>query len=206
LCCQLSCATTLEQLRNFWRSTIPSEAVPTCQTGVRRAACGGGAALLAGALALLAIAVPALTTLPLRLIFNATASVPIGFYRVDSPARLQAGDLVVVAPASGLATFLDQRGYLPLGVPLLKRIAATSGQTVCREQLTISIDGRAIAAARERDHQGRALPGWAGCRRLSENEFFLLNASIPDSIDGRYFGPTAIDHILGVARPLWTSD
>lgn len=38
---------------------------------------------------------------------------------------------------------------------------------------------------------------------LGEGEIFLLNDH-PYSLDGRYFGATDIDDILGVAVPIWT--
>jgi len=164
------------------------------------------AVLLAATLGAIAIFAPALTTLQLRLVWNVTASAPVGLYRIESPRHLETNDLVVVTPPEKLAAFLDGRGYLPRGVPLLKHIAALSGQTVCRSGPTILIDGRSIGAALEHDRAGRDLPQWQGCRRLSDNEVFLMNASVPDSLDGRYFGPTPRQLIIGTATALWTYD
>ena len=39
------------------------------------------------------------------------------------------------------AVFLDTRGYLARGVPLLKHIAALPGQVVCRTDRTITVNG-----------------------------------------------------------------
>ena len=33
-----------------------------------------------------------------------------------------------------------------------------------------------------------------------------MNWDEPDSLDGRYFGPTPRSALLGRARPLWTGD
>ena len=71
-----------------------------------------------------------------RLIWNASASVPIGLYAVHPAGALRIGELLVVAPPEPLATFLDARRYLPKGVPLLKHVAALPGQTVCRTSHT----------------------------------------------------------------------
>ncbi|WP_180490275.1 S26 family signal peptidase, partial [Escherichia fergusonii] len=71
---------------------------------------------------------------------------------------------VAVDAPEPLATFLAERGYLPKGVPLMKRILAVSGQTVCRSNLTITVDGVEVGAALERDRAGRDLPVWQGCR------------------------------------------
>jgi type IV secretory pathway protease TraF len=43
-------------------------------------------------------------------------------------------NLVVAMPPNSLATFLAECGYVPLGVPLIKRILAFPGQTVCSKR------------------------------------------------------------------------
>ena len=116
--------------------------------------------------AALFVAAAALAPQP-RLIWNASPSVPIGFYRVRVGEPVSHGDLAVVAPPPAMARFLDKGGYLPLGLPLLKHIAAVPGQTVCRIGDTISIDGDAIALAQRADRLGRLLPVWSGCRTRS---------------------------------------
>ena len=67
-----------------------------------------------------------------KLVWNASASVPIGLYAVRPTGTLHIAELVVVTPPEPLARFLDERRYLPKGVPLLKRVLALPGQTVCR--------------------------------------------------------------------------
>jgi type IV secretory pathway protease TraF len=77
-----------------------------------------------------------LTTVPAAmdwspvLIWNASASAPIGLYRVQPEDHLAIPDLVVVMPPEPVAGFLAERGYLPHGVPLLKQVLALPGQTV----------------------------------------------------------------------------
>ncbi len=141
---------------------------------------------------------------PPVLIWNASASVPIGLYRVQPGDHLAVTDLVVVTPPEPVARFLAERDYLPRGVPLLKRVVVLPGQTICRTRLAIMIDGVVMATAHERDHQGRPLPVWKGCRMIAEGEVFLMNWQSADSLDGRYFGPLPAASILGRAVPLWT--
>ena len=138
------------------------------------------------------------------LIWNASASVPIGLYRVRSTRSLGLGDLVLVRPPPALAAFLDRGGYLPSGVPLLKHVAALAGQGVCREGDRIIIDGTHVTDALGRDRRGRPLPAWQGCYALRDNQVFLLNEDRPDSLDGRYFGPLNLSTIIGRAPPVWT--
>ncbi len=163
--------------------------------------------LTTAALAFAGVAVITLTSVwrpTTRLIWNASASVPVGLYALEPMPKLSVGELVVVQPPEPLAAFLANGGYLPLGLPLIKHVAALPGETVCRQGLEISIGGALQANARERDHAGRLLPVWSGCRHISSGEVFLLNASEPASLDGRYFGPLRVSSVVGRAVPIWT--
>ena len=137
-------------------------------------------------------------------VWNASESVPVGLYVVRQSSVLTVDELVVVQPPGMLADFLAAGGYLPKGLPLIKHIAALPGSTVCRGGLGVTVDGVLRAIARERDHAGRMLPTWTGCRSLSKGEVFLLNGSQPSSLDGRYFGPLSSSSIVGRALPVWT--
>ena len=138
-----------------------------------------------------------------KLIWNASASVPIGLYVVHPAGALQTGELLVVAPPEPLAAFLDERHYLPKGVPLLKHVAALPGQTICRRGDTITVDETAVGVALARDHLGRLLPTWQGCRVIKVGEVFLMNQRSATSLDCRYFGPLPTTTIVGRADPLW---
>ena len=137
-------------------------------------------------------------------IWNATDSVPIGLYRLQPIGRLSVTELVAIRPPEPLETFLDLNGYLPVGIPMLKRILALSGQTVCRTGLTITVDNIEMGQSRERDGRGRPLPVWQGCHLLSGDEIFVMNWQSADSFDGRYFGPIPASAVIGQALPVWT--
>jgi conjugative transfer signal peptidase TraF len=139
-----------------------------------------------------------------RLLWNASASVPIGLYGIAALNRLAIADLVVVAPPKPLAAFLALRGYLPLGVPLIKHIFALPGQSVCRNGLLVAVDGIAAGRALAHDWRGRVLPAWRGCRVITPDEVFLMNSDEPASFDSRYFGPIPRSAIVGRALALWT--
>ena len=115
-----------------------------------------------------------------RLIWNATASTPTGLYALRPVGPLHALELVAVRPPEPVARFLSQGGFLPNGVPLLKHVMALPGQTVCRSGDGVTVDGLAVGDAHERDHLGRPLPRWSGCRTLQPGEVFLMNLAIPD--------------------------
>ncbi len=141
-----------------------------------------------------------------RLVWNASASVPVGLYAVRPPGELIVGEMVVAIPPEPLASFLADGHYLPKGLPLIKHVAALPGQHVCRVGFTVSIDASVSATARRHDHAGRMLPIWRGCHTIVPGEVFLLNAREPASLDGRYFGPLPSSSVIGRAVPLWTTD
>jgi conjugative transfer signal peptidase TraF len=138
------------------------------------------------------------------LVWNATASAPRGLYCIAPLTGLQAGDLVLVQPDPASAALYAERGYLPLGVPLLKRVGALGGMRVCEHGGDVAIEGRHVANALPIDGRGRPMISWSGCRALSDGEFFALNADVPTSLDGRYFGPSLLSSVIGRAIPVWT--
>lgn len=141
-----------------------------------------------------------------RLIWNASASTPVGFYMIGDVGHLDVTDLVAVDAPEPLATFLYDGDYLPRGVPLLKRVAALPGQRVCRTALAITVDGVPIGDALDRDRRGRPLPVWQGCRLVANGELFLMNWQVRDSLDGRYFGTLPATAVIGRATPLYTDE
>ena len=137
-------------------------------------------------------------------IWNSSESVPIGLYRMRPVSSHYVTEIVAVRPPEPLARYLDLNGYLPTGVPMLKRVLALPGQIVCRNGSTITVDGIAMGEARERDCRGRPLPVWQGCDPVGEGEFFLMNWQSATSLDGRYFGMMPATAIVGRALPVWT--
>lgn len=143
-----------------------------------------------------------------RIVYNPSDSVPVGWYRIEAthplPDTLQVGNIVLTALPTDAAALAAQRGYLPLHVPLLKRVGAVAPQHVCMTGGMVHIDGVPVAAVLHTDHQGRALPAWSQCRPLAEGELFLLSNTNPASFDSRYFGPIYVDMVIGVAQPIRT--
>jgi conjugative transfer signal peptidase TraF len=143
---------------------------------------------------------------PPKLVWNATASAPIGFYTIEPADRIEVPELVAVMPSEALARFMVARGYVGHGVPLLKRVVGLPGQRLCRTGGTITVDNVEMGDAFERDRLGRDLPVWQGCRIIADGELFLMNWDVPDSLDGRYVGPIPATSVIGRALPLWTDE
>ncbi|KAJ8138701.1 hypothetical protein OY671_008086 [Metschnikowia pulcherrima] len=136
-----------------------------------------------------------------RLSWNASASAPVGLYAIHPAHDPAVGESVAISPPETLARWIATRHYVPSGIPSLKHVAAKAGQKVCRHGVRVMIDGKFVAIAKLHDSHDRSMPQWSGCRRLHPGELFSLNASIPDSLDSRYFGPLPVARMIGEARP-----
>uniref|UniRef100_C5CWH3 Putative conjugal transfer TRAF transmembrane protein n=1 Tax=Variovorax paradoxus (strain S110) TaxID=543728 RepID=C5CWH3_VARPS len=152
-------------------------------------------------------AMPVATRDRVLVVYNPSDSLPRGWYRIDgldSAASLHVGSIVLARLPADVAAFAARRGYLPSGVPILKRIGARTPQSVCVCDQLVRIDGAVAASLRTHDSALRPLQAWSQCRPLAADELFLLGDTNPASFDSRYFGPISASAVLGVARPLWT--
>ena len=160
--------------------------------------------LATGTVALVALLSPIMRRPDLRLVWNASASVPLGLYRIEPGARPRIGELVAVRPSSALTRFMAERRYVEANALLLKPLAAKGGAIVCRVGMRVTINGQYVATALPRDRVRRPLPRWSGCLRLRPNQLFLIAPATAASFDSRYFGPVDRRRIVGRALPLWT--
>jgi type IV secretory pathway protease TraF len=149
------------------------------------------------AVGVLMLCVPA-TMASARLVWNVTASAPPGLYSI-AHADARIGDRVAIQPEILLAVDLERRGILRRGKVLIKKIIAGQGDTVCRDGAYVTVNGSLVAVARSQSGSGMSLPVWLGCRTLEHADVFLLGDTA-DSYDGRYFGITRRDEVIGPVR------
>lgn len=137
-----------------------------------------------------------------RMVWNASASAPIGLYLVRPGSVPATGDMVVARIPGKYEALAAARRYLPATVPLVKRVAAKSGDEVCALGPHVFVEGRPVAERLRADTSGRAMPWWSGCTVLRARQVFLLTDS-PSSFDGRYFGVSEGSDVIGTARLVW---
>ncbi len=134
------------------------------------------------------------------LVWNASASIPIGLYVIVlTPPRR--GELALVRLSPRTAELARRRRYLTATAYVLKRVVAVEGDRVCRIGRRIFVEGRHRATAHRRDMARRIMPAWQGCRQLAGGDVFLLTDDTL-SFDSRYFGPISAQHVGGRAVPL----
>lgn len=159
-----------------------------------------GKLLLAVAISVVFLAWKPLVEPRPRLLWNASASVPIGLYWIENhpPER---GEIAVLQLPEWAALIASERRYLPRSVWLLKPVVASKGDLVCRFGAYVFVNGRLVAKALTADKKHRLMPSWQGCRAIRFEQAFVLSRH-RDSFDSRYFGP--VDHALiaGTAEPI----
>jgi type IV secretory pathway protease TraF len=153
-------------------------------------------------LAMSAVAVAVMVMKPLSdpvplVIWNASNSVPIGWYFV-AKRQPNLGEIAVIRPPEWVKIYAASRGYLPLHTQLLKPVRAIEMSFVCRFGRYVFIDGKLVAKTKIFDTNHRMLPVWKGCRTLKFDEIFVLGQH-RDSFDSRYFGPINRNQVLGTA-------
>ncbi len=136
------------------------------------------------------------------LIWNVSASAPLGLYLL-SPPPVRVGDRIAARPPASFARLAADRGYLPVGVPMIKMVMAGPGDIVCGRRSAVLVNGRHVAARLPADSRQRPLPSWSGCKRLGRDDVFLLNADSTRSFDGRYFGFSHRSDLIGRVTLIW---
>lgn len=156
--------------------------------------------VLASAAGSIALAATIMVSPHPRLVWNTSASAPVGLYWVTPDTPRRRGDMVVAWVPTQARLLAARRRYLPANIPLVKRVAAIEGDTVCAIGPVVSINGMPVVERRRFDGARRVLPWWQGCVTLRPGQLFLLMVDAADSFDGRYFGPTDPVDIVGRAR------
>src|SRR3546814_14105689 len=91
--------------------------------------------MVAGGLGLGLVLLSAVLPPAPRLVWNASASAPQGLYAVTPGAWVEPGEMVIARVPLSYRQLAAARRYLPMNVPLVKRVAAYAGDRVCASGL-----------------------------------------------------------------------
>jgi type IV secretory pathway protease TraF len=138
---------------------------------------------------------------PALVLINESDSLPRGLYVRHFGAEPVRGSVVATPQPGHVRRYLSRLG-MPADVLLIKRVAATAGDMVCRREDMLVTPGREVRV-HDRDRRGQELPSWTGCGRLGPQELFVLGDT-PTSFDSRYFGPIRGLQTAGVYKAALT--
>ncbi len=155
--------------------------------------------LIAMGVTLLVVATTAEIKFPPRpiVLYNPSASAPIGWYRLRANAPLKVGDQVAAYAPEWARKLADERQYLPYEYPMIKTIWASSGTKICVHNNRISVPNYPVIISLSQDSLGRDMPKLSGCFTLKADEYFLVSPDVQAGFDSRYFGAVEAQNILG---------
>lgn len=147
---------------------------------------------------------------PYSLVWNHTASLPIGLYLSEDTAHRAVPVGAMACFAYHAPAWANSRHYFYEGVSLCKYVKGLAGDVLLRKNgewvaLSQTGDARRVGAMASRDHYGRALPQDA----LKEGPIppGMVVMSAPqhsNSLDSRYLGLVAQDALRTRIYPLIT--
>src|SRR4051812_31081668 len=141
---------------------------------------------------------------------NASASLPIGLYRITSD---QSAKLIEFCPAEPFGSLSASRAYREKGncpdgaETLMKPIVAVAGDVVTISVRGVMVNGRLLAnsAPLKVDTKNRTLKHWPfGEYRVLAGTVWVISSYNARSFDSRYFGPIAVSSIRSHSTPLLT--
>ena len=142
-------------------------------------------------------------------LFNASPSLPVGWYSLHTADSLDTNDIVLLCLPVPLGVYAMRRGYVHRGScpggsrRVGKPVIAMAGDTVHVDSRNIQVNsGPPInAAMHNRDRRGRQMPQRTQRLVLEDHQCFLLSTFNQYSFDSRYFGPIPCHPPFQILRP-----
>ncbi len=137
-----------------------------------------------------------------KLLYNPSASAPIGWYKLEDKSPPKVGDQVAAYAPDWARKLANERRYLPYEYPMIKTIWAGSGTKICTQNNRISVPNYPVITSLPQDSLGRDMPKLSGCFTLKTDEYFLVSPDVQAGFDSRYFGAVVGTDILGKVKYL----
>ena len=164
-----------------------------CAVGLIGSALGAGVCIIGGRLPF---------TLGYEL--NITPSEPVGIYRLVGGQAERRALVLLKQPHNSAASVLSR--YVPVHLPLIKRVAAIPGDLVEVNTSGMRVNGslwpHSVPLAH--DQEGRSLrPYPFGVYRVPAGELWVMS-NHPRGLDSRYFGPVSEANVISRLLPVAT--
>ncbi len=140
------------------------------------------------------------------ILYNTTASMPFGYYRLHHNATIsdaKRGDIVVYPIPEKVLRLVLARNYVKADVPLMKPLTAVPGDYVCTQHRRVVVNKKVLGDIPYNDSQDRPLPYHRYCGHVPDG-FFYSFSERPHSFDSRHYGPIPSSFVTATASPLWT--
>ena len=137
-----------------------------------------------------------------HLIYNRTASLPIGWYWVERSVKPVRGDMVAFPVPVSVKGLVHERRYLPDGAYLVKMVVGMAGDFVCMQDGVFTVNDAVVGSVLTTDSAGRALPRVDVCEQVAPGEIYVASGH-PRSFDSRAFGAVKAAEIRGKVTRLW---
>jgi len=145
--------------------------------------------------------------------YNATVSLPIGWYKlisIETQSQLKKGVWIAFCPPSTQAFeknnfgFVPQNGICPNGYRMLfKKIVAVENEIVeVNESVYVNTHFVKNSSVQTYLPNGKKLTPCIGKHYLKKNEFFVMSDFNAQSFDSRYFCEINRENILGIVEKL----
>lgn len=158
------------------------------------------------------------------IIFNATPSMPMGFYKIDRVKghllHLHDNQIILLCPPSPADNPAMKQAIsdhwlirspkshcIDHVVPFLKKIAAQSGQSVQVSMTGLAVDNHMLprTAIEPRAKNGtRIIHEKIGLYSVMKGQIWVYDNSSPWAYDSRYWGPISKLNVIAKARPVLT--
>lgn len=138
------------------------------------------------------------------LTYQVTPSMPKGWYWVTPPHfPLKRHAIVVFKPPRPAKQFLIKQGWLPQQGYMMKYVIGVPGDHACNQHGVIKLNNKLLGPVKQFSPQ-KHIRLWSRsfCGVIRPHHYLLMHPHKKHSYDGRYFGPVAQKHIVGVAYPL----
>lgn len=139
-------------------------------------------------------------------VYNHSASLPVGWYVVVPDKNYKVGDIVVFDLQEKARALAVNRGWIRENDLFMKRIGALEGveYEITRGRQFL-INRNVFGDVQNVDSLGRNMPEYIGKYIVPPNEFLPV-ADIANSYDGRYYGTVPIENIRFKVIPLYIID
>jgi len=134
-------------------------------------------------------------------VYNATDSLPRGFYLVRPGVVYHKGQLVVCEVPEHVRELVVSRHWLKDDGLFIKTVVGMPGDRVMVQKGRFLVNDADYGPVYTHDTQGRRLPMY-GADAYPVDGYILAAPGKQRSFDSRYFGPVAPNLILGEAIPL----